>query len=129
MSDPRNLGGVWYGRYDATSYSESNSFIARLEDSGGGIAGVITEPCDRAGVRRAFVLGTRDGAALQFVKQYDGAVFAHAVRYTGTVNDDATEVSGRWIVGRGQGRFVMTREKFGADELEADEESELEAKR
>ncbi|WP_157093820.1 hypothetical protein [Sphingomonas mali] len=35
--DPQNLGGVWYGRYDALGYADTNSFVARLDDHGGAI--------------------------------------------------------------------------------------------
>lgn len=42
--DPQNLGGVWYGRYDALGYADTNNFVARLDDDGGAISGTITEP-------------------------------------------------------------------------------------
>jgi len=131
MSDPQNLSGVWYGRYDAATHAETNSFIARLRDEGGAVSGVITERDTRGGadIRRAFVSGQRQGSALTFVKQYDGAVYAHAVRYAGSVNADATEVSGTWMVLESHGSFVMAREKFDAEELEELEEAELEVPR
>jgi len=131
MSDPQDLSGVWYGRYDAITHAETNHFIARLYDEGGAIRGVITEPDTRGGadIRRAFVSGQREGSALSFVKQYDGAVYAHAVRYAGSVNADATEVNGTWMVLQSHGNFMMTREKFDAEELEELEEAELEVTR
>lgn len=42
--DPQNLGGVWYGRYDARGHADTNNFVARLDDNGGAISGTITEP-------------------------------------------------------------------------------------
>ena len=123
----RNLTGVWYGRYDATAYPETNTFIAQLTDNGGVISGTITEPdtTGQADIRRAFVSGRHAGPAIEFTKQYDGGVLAHAVRYWGLVNDQASEISGRWIIVREQGTFVMTRETFAAEELEDEREVEL----
>jgi len=128
MSDPKDLTGIWYGRYDAITHAEANHFIARLYDEGGAIRGVITEPDTRGGadIRRAFVSGQREESALSFVKQYDGAVFAHAVRYVGSVNADATEIDGTWMVLQSHGSFKMAREKFDAEELGDFEEAELE---
>ena len=127
-NDAQDLTGIWYGRYDASGYTETNSFIAHLEQRGGVLSGNITEP-DTEGprmVRRAFVSGRRAGAAIEFTKQYDGGALAHAVRYWGLVNDDATEIAGRWlIVSPYQGTFVMTREKFSIEELEEEREVEL----
>jgi len=124
--DPQNIAGVWYGRYDALGVAETNNFVAHLSDDDGAISGTITEPdtsghCD---VRRAFVSGSRSGSHLQFVKQYDGGVLAHAVRYTGEINADATEVSGRWVIVRHHGIFTMRREKFSETDLEREEELE-----
>lgn len=131
MSDPHNLTGVWYGRYVAHSHDETNRFIAALEDHAGVITGTITEPDSEgfADIRRAHVSGARGGSSLTFVKQYDGAIYAHALRYDGAVNDDATEISGTWSMVGAHGGFVMEREKFGAAELEDVEEIELEVLR
>jgi len=125
--DPRNIGGIWYGRYDALGYSEANSFVARLGDDNGAISGTITEPDTRGGhgVRRAFVSGDRSGTELRFVKQYNGGALAHAVRYTGEINAEATEISGLWVIVRHHGIFTMRREKFSELGLEREEEVEL----
>ncbi len=127
MSDPRDLSGVWYGRYEAIGFPEINNFIARFADHDGVVTGTISEPdtTGQAATRRAFVDGRRAGAQVDFVKQYDGAVMAHAVRYSGLVNDDATEIVGRWVIVRHHGTFVMRREKFSHEELEEEEEIEL----
>lgn len=126
--DPLNLAGVWYGRYDALGYAETNSFVAHLNDDDGAISGTITEP-DTTGqydVRRAFVSGSRSGSTLRFVKQYDGGARAHAVRYSGEINADATEISGTWaIVRHHHGIFSMRREKFSASDLEHEVEDAL----
>ena len=125
--DPQNLAGVWYGRYDALGYPETNNFVAQLNDDGGAISGSITEP-DTTGqydVRRAFVSGSRSGSTLRFVKQYDGGALAHAVRYSGEINADATEIAGTWVIVRHHGVFSMRREKFLAADLEDEAEHAL----
>jgi hypothetical protein len=125
MSDKRDVSGVWYGRYTGDYCGQDNGFIALLEESGGAFDGSISEPDDqrRSGTRRADVEGRRAGDQLSFVKQYDGSGgYTHAVRYSGHVNDEGTEVSGVWAVDWLRGRFAMEREKFSAEELEEAEE-------
>lgn len=122
MSDPRDVSGVWYGRYFASSWGvEENSFIAHLAETGGAVSGTITEP-DTTGIediRRAFVDGSRGGAQLRFTKQYDPAgALAHSVAYSGTISDDGTEVSGEWRFSGYHGGFVMNRQAFRAEELD-----------
>lgn len=122
MSDPRDVSGVWYGRYFASSWEvEENSFIAHLEEAGGAVSGTITEP-DTTGaqdIRRAFVNGSRTGTQLRFTKQYDPAgALAHSVAYAGTINEDGTEVSGEWRFSGYHGSFVMHREAFAIEELD-----------
>ncbi|MBB3693464.1 hypothetical protein [Sphingomonas sp. BK580] len=118
MSDPRDLGGTWYGRYEGGG-NRPNSFIARLTERGGRLSGTISEPDDLGlePVRRALVSGRRDGAAVSFVKQYDGEVLVHAVDYRGTVDPRGTLVRGDWSFATYAGSFTMTRERFDADEL------------
>ena len=76
-------------------------------------------------MRRAFVSGSRNGSGLRFVKQYDGGALAHAVRYSGQINSDATDISGTWIIVSHPGIFTMRREKFAEIGLERKEEVEL----
>jgi hypothetical protein len=128
MADKRDLTGVWYGRYDADAWTETNGFIAVLEESGGVLTGVITErdTTGRAEVRRALVDGRRDGTGVRFVKQYDGSGgHDHAIDYSGNVDAEGLEMTGIWRHAFGSGRFVMEREKFDAAELEAEEEAGL----
>lgn len=122
MNDPQDVTGVWYGRYFASSFGvDENSFIAHLDETAGEISGTITEP-DNTGmeeVRRAFVDGARTGARLRFMKQYDPAgALAHSVAYSGTINDDGTEVTGEWRFSGYHGSFVMNREAFRTEELD-----------
>lgn len=123
MSDPRDLSGVWYGRYAADDGQEDNAFIAHLAERGGRFDGTISEPDPMGGgVRRAQVSGRRRGASLDFVKQYDGSGgLTHAVHYWGTIDGEGTAVAGRWIVQGFTGGFDMHREKFDAA-LEAEEQ-------
>ncbi|GAA4779760.1 hypothetical protein GCM10023219_29580 [Stakelama sediminis] len=129
MADPKDVTGVWYGRWTSGSGNVlPNRFIALLSESAGIVSGLISEPdlYDTAGTLHAIVHGSRNGAALAFTKQYDGSGrLAHAVAYRGTVSGDGTEVSGEWALTRHSGAFVMTREVFTADELEEAEEVEL----
>lgn len=124
MTDKRDVSGVWYGRFAGTFGVYPNRFIAHLEEVGGSISGTTSEPDDfgDAGVLNAYVSGARDGDAVRFVKQYDGAAHcAHSVDYSGTIADDGTEITGEWCFGRFSGQFVMARESF-EQELLAEEQ-------
>ncbi len=129
MSDPADVTGVWYGRY--VSRDQDNGFIAVLEETAGVFTGTITEPDARSGgIRRANVAGRRDGAAIAFIKQYDGSGgWVHAVHYGGRIDGEGTEIAGGWKVDWTSGSFTMTREKFAAEELEDEEEVEIVAPR
>jgi len=113
-ADARNLTGVWQGLYTYPN-GESVSFVATLIDSGGALSGATHEPCARAvsssGTLYATLAGSRSGSAVGFRKIYDGEVPRyHAVDYAGTLNPEATEVEGRWIIrGVWSGKFLMIR--------------------
>ncbi|MEP9357219.1 hypothetical protein [Sphingomonas sp. KR3-1] len=121
MSDPREMSGVWYGRYVSRGGQQDNGFIAVLEEAGGVFSGTISEPDGQGGVRRATVAGRRSGTRIQFVKQYHGR-WNHAVFYEGGVDEQGTQASGNWKVETLVGGFSMQREKFSIEELEAEEE-------
>ena len=127
MGDPRDLSGVWYGRYAADGGEEDNGFIAHLEELGGAFTGTISEPDrDSGGIRRADVTGVRVGATIRFVKQYDGTGgWVHAVHYAGQVDAEGVEAAGSWIVEGLTGGFDMQREKFDAEELEDEVEQDV----
>jgi hypothetical protein len=129
MSDTRDVSGVWYGSWSSEDPNiDPSGFIALLEESGGTVGGSISEPDPYSGeTLRAFVSGSRSGAQISWTKQYDGeGPLAHSVHYSGAVNGDATEITGRWMLERHSGSFTMQREKFTAEELEEREEIELE---
>ncbi len=114
MSDRRDVSGVWYGSFAGPGVTP-NRFIATLAETGGQITGTTSEP-DELGefdLLHAHVIGTRDGSAVRFVKQYDGAAHcAHAVDYGGTIDAEGSEISGEWRFSGHAGQFVMRRERF-----------------
>jgi hypothetical protein len=122
--DGRDVSGVWYGRWNSNDpFIYPNSFIAVLEESGGAVDGTVSEP-DPEGSEplRATVSGGRAGAQIHWIKQYAGGRLSHAVYYAGTVNEDATEISGGWRLEHWSGSFAMRREKFSIEELEEEQE-------
>jgi hypothetical protein len=69
----------------------------------------------------AMLSGSRKGSAVTFVKTYDGAgpEYENPVAYDGALNDDATEIEGRWqIRGLLSGRFLMIRSSGKAESVE-----------
>ena len=70
-------------------------------------------------------MGTRHARAVSFRKTYDGTVPGYrAVDYAGTLNDEATEIEGRWtILGVWSGKFMMIRPSRteATEEFEASE--------
>lgn len=131
MADKQDVTGVWYGRYEADQWDETNGFIAVLEEAGGTVTGVITERdtdglAPAGAIRRALVSGHRDSGALIFIKQYDGTGgHDHAIDYAGQIDAEGLEVTGKWAQPFSSGGFVMEREKFSEAALEAEEEAEL----
>jgi len=124
MADKQDVTGVWYGRYAADQWDETNGFIAVLEEAGRAISGVITERDteEQVDVRRALVSGHRDGAVVSFIKQYDGSGgHDHALDYAGRIDAEGIEITGAWSQAWSSGRFVMEREKFDTAALDAEE--------
>jgi hypothetical protein len=114
QSDGQDLTGVWNGLY---SYPDglSVTFVATLIESGGVLTGSTHEPCVRgaaAGVTLyASLAGRRRDSMVSFHKTYDGTVPEYrTVDYVGTLNAEATEIEGRWIIpGVWSGKFMMIR--------------------
>ena len=115
MSGADDLSGGWSGIYNYPRTLRPTAFTATLRDSGGLLAGETTEPGqerhDRGITLHALLDGSREGNAISFIKTYDDPARAHyAVFYTGTVNAEGTEISGRWdIPGVWSGTFIMVR--------------------
>lgn len=117
---------MWYGSWSAEHPDVApNRFLALLEEQAWAVTGTIIEPDDEGSddVHRALVGGERSGSSIAWVKQYDGSGrLAHSVRYSGSVNAEATEIRGHWQLESFAGSFTMQREKFDASELEEREE-------
>ena len=120
------------GRWDGTfaypaGIGPATPFVAELAEAAGAISGTIAEPntMGRASdTLHAVVRGTRDGAAVDFTKTYDGTSdAAHSVDYVGRLTDDGRTITGVWSLGAMDGTFEMNRD-LGAEEAVAAEVSE-----
>jgi hypothetical protein len=114
MSDDANsLTGIWNGLFTQAG-SAPISFLATLIETGESLSGSTREPCMIPGCPRkthdAVLSGRRHGSAVAFTKTYDppGWGYDH-VEYEGTLNADATEIDGRWVVPGLSGKFLMIR--------------------
>ena len=103
------------------------SFEAELRDDGGSITGMVFEPDENPfaieATLHAIVEGARQGGTLTFTKIYEDAErMPEPVFYSGTIQPDGNEVSGRWeIAGHWSGTFLMVRNPGVA--VAADEEA------
>jgi hypothetical protein len=110
----QDLTGVWNGLY---SYPDGRSvtFVATLIESGSTLSGSTHEPCVGgdcpSATLFASLMGSRDGSAVTFRKTYEAAGPRFStVNYAGTLNADATEIEGRWMIpGVWSGKFMMIR--------------------
>lgn len=114
-----NLTGVWDGVFRQRTVG-SVAFTATLIQSGNQISGSTHESCVLPACPRkthlATLLGHRDGHAVAFVKTYDPRGFGYdTVKYSGTVNADATEIVGTWTIDSFFGDFLMTRASRSAE--------------
>ena len=122
-----NLTGVWDGTYLQPRVGIV-TFVATLIDSGGALAGDVTEPCMTPGcplsTHNASIAGHRSGRAVSFVKRYEPPGYGYSsVSYEGSVNADATEIDGRWKVPgiALSGTFLMVRSTKPAQSLATEE--------
>jgi hypothetical protein len=118
---------VWSGHYSyPLGLRPSVSFVATLIDSGGAISGAVHEQWSPNGpMLFASAQGSRSGAAVQFVKSYDGGKpHGRPIFYEGRVNGEATEIVGRWkISGAWSGKFLMRRSRAPAEAVEREVEA------
>ena len=124
--DRRNLTGVWHGLYTYPGDLGSVSFVATVIDSGSFFSGSTHEPCagGPGGTLFATLSGSRHAGVVTFVKTYDraGRRYRHPVAYEGALNEDATEIEGRWTIDRNwSGKFLMIRSVGRAEEVEQKE--------
>jgi hypothetical protein len=123
-----SLTGVWDGTFVQRQIGMV-TFLATLIESGGALAGNITEPCTvpgcPVGTHNASIAGHRSGSAVSFIKRYEPPGHGYGtVSYEGTVNADATEIDGRWKLPRmmGSGTFLMVRSGKPAEAVVAEEQ-------
>ena len=110
-----SLTGVWHGTF-VQPQAGMVTFLATLIESGGALAGNVTEPCISAGcplsTHDASIAGHRSGSAVSFVKRYEPPGYGYGtVQYEGAVNAEATEIHGRWRIAgsKDSGAFLMVR--------------------
>ena len=107
------LTGIWNGLYSFPELMPPVCFVATLLETEAWVSGTTHETVAEYGVLYAQLIGQRSGDLVSFNKTYQDAPPGYRlVSYSGTVNADATEISGFWIVpGAWSGTFVMTRPK------------------
>jgi hypothetical protein len=119
-----DLSGAWTGMYNYPGPIPPVGFEAELRDNGGSITGTMVETHDglhdSGGPLHSIVEGSREGSAVTFSKLYDDAErVPEPVFYTGTVQPDGNEISGRWeIPGHWSGTFLMVRSPGAAEAVE-----------
>jgi hypothetical protein len=123
-----DLTGVWDGTYIQPSVGMV-TFLVTLIESGGALTGNVTEPCILRAcplpMHNASITGHRSGNAVSFVKNYEPPGYGYdKVFYEGTVNADATEISGRWrLPGVNlSGTFLMVRSSKTAETVATEEQ-------
>lgn len=113
--DQDDLSGTWQGLYSYPGGHEPTSFVAVVIDAAASISGTTHERCGFQEVPGGFLYATlrgqRAGSTVTFVKTYDGTGgWEHSVDYEGTINEDGTEITGKWRVqGVWSGPFLMMR--------------------
>ena len=95
-----DLTGVWDGTYIQPSVGMV-TFLTTLIETGGALTRKRDRPCLLRAcplrTHNASITGHRSGNAVSFVKNYEPPGYGYdKVFYEGTVNADATEISGRW---------------------------------
>jgi hypothetical protein len=122
-----NLSGVWDGTFVQSGVGVI-SFLATLIESGGALAGSVTEPCTMPAcplsTHNASIAGHRSGSAVSFVKRYEPPGYGYeTVLYEGSVNAEATEIDGRWQLPgtTHSGRFLMVRATKPAQAIATEE--------
>ncbi len=112
--DELDLTGAWSGLYHLPASREPVFFDAMLAEAESWLTGSTTETVTLAGRRHvlgASLQGRRAGRLITWLKIYDGAVPGYdTVHYEGGINEDATEIEGKWsIPGNWSGKFLMIR--------------------
>ncbi len=112
-----NLTGVWHGSYTYTytHLSDPVSFVATLIETASHFSGTTHEPHSFfPETLYATVSGHRNGRAVAFTKtcQQGGIYYVSPIEYDGLLNEDGTEIEGRWTISREwSGKFLMIRSR------------------
>jgi hypothetical protein len=121
-----DLTGVWDGTFIQPQVGMV-TFLVTLIDTGGALAGNVTEPCILRAcpvrTHNASIAGHRSGSTVSFVKNYEPPGYGYdKVFYEGTLNADATEISGRWRLpgAADSGTFLMVRSSKTAEAVAAE---------
>ena len=122
-----DLTGVWDGTFVQPQVGIV-TFLATLIDSGGALAGTVTEPCMTPScplsIHKASIAGHRSGNSVSFVKRYEPPGYGYdKVTYEGLVNADATEIDGRWRLPGLSGTFLMVRSTKLAEAVATEEQA------
>jgi hypothetical protein len=122
-----SLTGVWDGTFVQRQVGMV-TFLATLIESGGALAGNVTEPCTVPGcplsTHNASIAGHRSGNAVSFIKRYEPPGYGYnTVSYEGVVNAEATEIDGRWKLPgtTASGTFLMVRSTKPAESVAVEE--------
>jgi len=122
-----SLTGVWDGTFVQRQVGMV-TFLATLIESGGALAGNVTEPCTVPGcpvsTHNASLAGHRSGNTVSFIKRYEPPGHGYGtVSYQGSVNAEATEIDGRWKLPgtTASGTFLMIRSTKPAESVAAEE--------
>jgi hypothetical protein len=119
-----DLSGRWTGMFNYPGPFPPVGFEAELRDDGGSISGTIFEadenPHGTGETLHSIVEGSRQGSAVTFSKMYEDAErMPEPVFYSGTIQPDGNEISGRWeIPGHWSGTFLMVRNPGAAEAAE-----------
>ncbi len=109
-----SLSGAWSGIYNYPRTLPPVPFTAVLIQNGEWITGT-TEEISRFGNVRGVTIsatlqGRRAGAEVKWLKLYDLRPEHNGVAYEGTINADASEIHGRWLLpGSWSGTFLMIK--------------------
>ena len=130
-ANPMDVSGRWDGTFAyPAGVGPATPFVAELAEAAGQISGSIAEPntMGRASDSlHAVVRGTRDGAAVDFTKTYDGTSdAAHSVDYVGRLSEDGKTITGVWSLGAMDGTFEMHRDIAAEEAVEAEVSEEVE---
>ena len=123
--DGASLTGVWDGSYSYPFGRKPVPFTAVILEFGSTFSGTVHERPEEGALAgqtiNAAIEGSRRAAAVTFSKSYldTGERYKNTVIYEGELNQDLTQITGRWrIPGNWSGRFIMTRPRPPAEAVE-----------